>query len=73
MIKNWDGKTGTLGDIAVRIWDEVAVVRVSDIGDGFGGWLYGQTLPLVLDDQNPHDWAYYSDYLRWQNGLPIVD
>jgi len=56
----------------IRNWEGMKIIRVSDIG-GFGKWLHGQTLPLVEDDETPTDWAYYWDYERYINGLPVID
>jgi len=49
------------------------IVKISEVGDEFFKWLHGQTLPLVEEDENPTGWAYYCDYSRFMNGLPIVD
>ena len=57
----------------IKIWHGMKIVNVSSVGGNFFEWLSGQTLPLVEDDENPTYWAYYSDYLRWANGLPIID
>lgn len=57
----------------IRIWHDIWVVRVSDVGDDFSKWLYGQTLPYVLEDESPSDWAYYSDYSRWVRKLKVID
>ena len=54
-------------------WHGMKIVKVSDVGTAFAAWLYGQTRPYVVEDENPTDWAYYSDYLRWLNGLPVID
>jgi len=58
----------------VMVWlDNIWIVRVSEIGEEFAKWLTGQTLPLVNEDEHPTDWAYYSDYSRWIQHLPIID
>jgi hypothetical protein len=57
----------------IKTWHGIEIVKISSVGGNFSDWLYGQTLPLVEDDENPTNWAYYSDYLRWANGLPIID
>ena len=54
-------------------WNEMILVRISSVGEGFAKWLYGQTCPYVEDNENPTDWAYYWDYARYVNNLPIVD
>jgi hypothetical protein len=54
------------------VWNDMRLVKISDV-PGFGAWLYGQTLPLVEDDANPYDWAYYGDYVRFVEKLPIID
>lgn len=59
----------------VEIKDNVdfgKIVRISSV-EGFDEWLIGQTIPLVAEDRNPTDWAYYSDYLRYKRNLPVVD
>ena len=48
------------------------LVRVSAFA-GFREWLSGQTVPLVENDDDPYDWAYYHDYLRFQARLPVID
>jgi hypothetical protein len=45
-------------------WNGISVVKVSDVGDDFKQWIYGQTQPIV-DEENPEDWAYRHDYLMW--------
>jgi hypothetical protein len=60
-------------EITIKTWCGMKIIKISDIDASFSDWLYGQTLPLVEDDVNPTDWAYYSDYLRWVNGLPVID
>lgn len=55
------------------IWHGMKLVRVSDVGSEFANWLYGQTLPLVEDNDTKTDWAFYWDYERYVKGLPIVD
>ena len=49
------------------------IVKVSECKEGFLEWLSGQTRPLVTEDENPSDWAYYGDYSRFINNLPIID
>ena len=49
------------------------IVKISDVGKEFAEWLGGQTLPLVVEDENPADWAYYSDYSRFVNKQAIID
>lgn len=60
-------------EITIKTWCGTKIVKISEVDVAFSDWLYGQTLPLVEDDKNPTDWAYYADYLRWVNGLPIID
>ena len=55
------------------IFNDMIVVRISDVGKDFAEWLNGQTLPLIEENQDPLDWAYYWDYLRWKNNQPIID
>jgi len=57
----------------IKTWYGIKIVKISSVGGNFSDWLSGQTMPFVEDDKNPTDWAYYSDYLRWVNGLPIID
>ena len=52
---------------------EIPIVKVSSVGEDFRKWLYGQTCPLVEEDEAPTDWAYMWDYDRWKAGLPIID
>ncbi len=60
-------------EITIKTWCGMKIIKISDIDASFSDWLYGQTLPLVEDDETPTDWAYYDDYLRWANGLPVID
>jgi hypothetical protein len=57
----------------IKIWNGIKLVKVSDVGEKFAEWLYGQTMPLVVEDDCPTDWAYYWDYQRFVKGLPIID
>jgi hypothetical protein len=68
-LKSWikDGKP------EIIFWHNIMLVRISDAGKEFSDWLYGQTLPYVDDSSTPTDWAYYFDYLRFKNNLPIID
>lgn len=58
-------------------WNGMTLVKISDVGKEFNEWLYGQTIPLVeemeLNDGSPFNWAYYGDYYRFINKLPIID
>ena len=54
-------------------FDGLVIVRISDVGKDFANWLYGQTLPLLEELDDPSDWAYYWDYLRWKNHQPLID
>lgn len=54
-------------------WYSIRVVKISEVGEDFRQWLDGQTTPVVYEAENPTDWAYYDDYLRWINGLPVID
>ena len=54
-------------------WNDMKLVRISDVGKEFSNWLYGQTLPLVDDNPDPYDWAYHWDYQRFTSHLPIID
>lgn len=56
-----------------RNWHDMYITKVSNKPPEFSAWLYGQTMPLVEDDPEPTDWAYYADYLRWKNNLPVID
>jgi hypothetical protein len=60
-------------DVIIKVWHKIKIVKVSRVGEEFSKWLYGQTMPLIEDDEYPYDWAYYSDYLRFKNGLKIID
>lgn len=55
------------------IWNGMKLVRISDVGEKFLKWLYGQTCPIVEDREDSTNWAYYCDYERFINGLPIID
>lgn len=55
------------------LWHDMELVRISDVGKEFLSWLKGQTMPLVEDSDTPYDWAYYGDYYRFINNLPVVD
>lgn len=59
-------------NIKMMSWKGMTLVCVSDV-KGFGEWLSGQTMPLVDDDAEPTNWAYYHDYLRYVQGLPCID
>lgn len=48
------------------------VVRISAY-PGFGKWLYGQTIPMMPDEDNPYDWAYVCDWERFMRNLPVID
>ena len=60
-------------EITIKTWCGMKIIKISDVGGNFSDWLNGQTLPLVEDDDNSTNWAYYDDYLRWVNGLPVID
>lgn len=53
--------------------EEMTIIKISDIGENFRKWLYGQTVPYIEELDDPDDWAYYWDYLRWKNNQPIID
>lgn len=55
------------------IWQNIYIIKVSDVGKEFEEWLSGQTRPHVVEHESPSDWAYYSDYLRWSAGLRVID
>lgn len=59
-------------DENMLIWKGIKLVRISSV-PGFGEWLYGQTIPLVEDDPNPTDWAYYWDYQNFKRKGRITD
>ena len=48
------------------------LVRISAYS-GFGEWLYGQTIPLALGEDNPYDWAYMHDWVRFMRHVPGID
>lgn len=56
-----------------KMWHDMKLIRISDVGKDFKYWLAGQTLPYVKDDDDPMDWAYFWDYERFVKGLPITD
>lgn len=58
--------------VEIREWHGMTLVRVSD-KPGFAKWLYGQTQPLVTEDEHPYDWAYYDDWARFIENKPIID
>jgi hypothetical protein len=53
-------------------WHGMQVVRISAV-PGFAKWLYGQTIPLVEEEENPYDWAYMWDYDRFISDRSIID
>jgi len=61
-----------MGEPTTIIWHDMKLAKIDDV-PGFRDWLAGQTCPLVEDDPDPCGWAYYSDYLRYANGLPVID
>jgi len=52
--------------------NDMELVRISDV-EGFGDWLYGQTIPYVTSDNTPMDWAYKWDYARFMRNGAIID
>lgn len=41
------------------------LVKISSV-EGFGEWLYGKTIPLLIEEgKDMDDWAYWSDYERY--------
>lgn len=56
-----------------KFWNGMKIARISDCPAGFMEWLNGQTCPVVEDDKDPMDWAYYWDYERFINNLPVID
>ena len=61
----------------IIIFHDMKLVKISDVGEEFRRWLYGQTMTMV-DDKNLNDgdmfnWAYYCDYERFINNYPIID
>jgi len=59
------------------IWYGMKLVKISDVGEEFRRWLYGQTMTMVddknLNDGDMYNWAYYCDYERFINNYPIID
>lgn len=53
-------------------WEGLALVTIDD-KPGFGEWLHGQTLPYVEGAENPTNYAYYDDFLRWKMNLGVID
>jgi hypothetical protein len=53
-------------------WYGMKLVRISST-KGLAEWLYGQTIPLVEDNETPYDWCYYSDWERFVRQFPIID
>ena len=49
------------------------IVKISDVGQEFTQWLKGQTCPLVTEDAEPANWAYFHDYSRFINNQVIID
>lgn len=62
-----------MSEPTIIIWHKIHLVKTADVGTDFISWLYGQTMPYVAEDKNPTGWAYYEDYLRYINGLPVID
>ena len=56
-----------------KFWNGMMLVKISDVGDNFREWLWGQTIPLVEDDPEPTNWAYIWDWERYVNKQPIID
>lgn len=50
----------------------MVIVKIADV-PGFRKWLYGQTLPMVKGNKYPFGWAYYDDYVRFIEKLPVID
>ena len=59
--------------VTTMLWHDMTLVKISDVGEDFKKWLYGQTVPYVEEDINPFDWAYSWDYDRYVKHLPIID
>jgi len=57
----------------VRVWHKIWIVKISDVGEEFAKWLNNQTMPLVEEDENSTNWAYFGDYSRFIHKLPIID
>lgn len=59
------------------LWNSMKLVRMSDV-PGLKEWMWGQTMPLVLNDElaaedDRYDWVYVWDYERFIKGLPVID
>ena len=52
----------------IKNWNDTGydLIRISSVGEDFNQWLTGQTLPVVVGNKNPYDWAYYHDYERYK-------
>ena len=59
--------------IHTEVYKGYTIVKISDVGQEFLDWLKGQTCPVVLEDAEPTDWAYYGDYSRFINKQLIID
>ena len=61
--------------VLTRFWNGMALVKISTVHnpEEFKKWLYGQTLPVIDDDETPYDWCYADDYRRYVKRLPIID
>ena len=60
-------------DPMVIVWHKMWLIKISDVDSEFSSWLSGQTLPYVEESDEPSNWAFYSDYSRWKQGLPVID
>jgi hypothetical protein len=61
------------GNPTTAVWHKMWIVKISDVGQEFAEWLHGQTLPVVTEDENPTDWAYYHDYCKFNGGWSTSD
>lgn len=57
----------------IRLWNNLEIIKISDVDYAFAEWLYGQTLPYIEEMNDPSDWAFLDDYERWISGSRIFD
>ena len=45
------------------------IVKISSV-PGFKDFLKDKTVPIIADAENPYDWAYMGDYIRFTKKFP---
>jgi hypothetical protein len=67
-----------IAEPTTMMWNGMKLVKISECGEEFKKWMYGQTIPFVEDwldceTESPTDWAYSWDYDRFIKGLKVID